>query len=261
MKIMRDVLVIDCKGQENFWRTLKSNNKILFAATVNEGLNLLSENVGLLFLNIKHLESSEIEVLRLIKKAYPLIEAVIITTCGTEKTCTDALRKGARNCINKPLNADEIIQKIKTRIRAENASQKPQQSLLPTETHEDEYFPDVPSHLANGVLKVRDYIIQNYEESITLDDACKMASTSKTYFCRFFKCATGHSLRNYHHLVKVHRAEELLRDKRLSIADVAIKLGYNDSNYFSTIYKKFKGQSPKYSRADFRKLEYIEKSK
>jgi AraC-like DNA-binding protein len=56
-------------------------------------------------------------------------------------------------------------------------------------------------------------------------------------------------------------AEELLRDKQLSIADVAIKLGYNDSNYFSTIYKKFTGHSPKYRRITFRNLEKNEKSK
>lgn len=239
---MRDVLVIDCIGRENFWTNLKSNNKILFAATIHEGLNLLSENVGLVFLN---LDCGGVEVLRLIKKAYPLIEVILITSSDTEELCTEAFRKGARNCISKSLSAEDILQKIKALIGTEDAHQKQPRPPLPYETDEAEYFSNVPSHLANGVLRVRDYIIHNYSESITLDAACKMASTSKTYFCRCFRCITGHSLRNYHHLVKVQMAEELLRDKRLSIEDVAIKLGYSDPNYFSTIYKRITGVSPR----------------
>jgi YesN/AraC family two-component response regulator len=224
----------------NFWANLKSNNRILFTTTIQEGLNLLSENIGLVFLN---LDSSGVEMLRLIKKAYPSTEIILITSSDTETPCTEAFRKGASNCISKSLSAEDILQKVKALIGTEDASQKqPQPPLSETDKAD---FSNIPSHLANGVLKVRDYIIQNYSKSITLDAACKMASTSKTYFCRCFKCITGHSLRNYHHLVKVQMAEELLRDKQLSIEDVAIKLGYNDPNYFSTIYKRITGVSPR----------------
>jgi AraC-like DNA-binding protein/CheY-like chemotaxis protein len=239
---MKDTLVIDCKGREKFWINLKSNNRILFATTIHDGLNLLSENVSLVFLN---LDCSGVEVLRLIKKAYPFIEVIFITSSDTEETCTEAFGEEARSCISKSSSVEDILQKIKALIGAGDITQKQPQPILSDDTHEAEYFINIPSNLVNGVLKVRDYIIQNYSESITLDDACKLASTSKTYFCRCFKCITGHSLRNYHHLVKVQRAEELLRDKRLSIEDVAIKLGYSDPNYFSTVYKRITGISPK----------------
>jgi len=245
--MMKDILVIDCKGRENFWNKLSSNHAVSFATTAYEGLNLLSKNTGLIFLNQKQLESSDMEVLRLIKKAYPLTEVVILTSCGVDEPCTDAIRKGSGKCLSKPLSADEMIQKVKDCI-VDGPVKKEKQYVLPDETSETEYYPNVPSHIVDGVLKVRDYIIQNYSESISLGAACKMASTSKTYFCHYFKKITGHSLRNYHHLVKVQIAEELRRDRRFSIADVAIKLGYNDSNYFSTIYKRFTGMSPKHRR-------------
>jgi AraC-like DNA-binding protein len=50
-------------------------------------------------------------------------------------------------------------------------------------------------------------------------------------------------------------AEELLRDKRLSVTDVAIRLGYDDSNYFSTMYKKITGTCPRQRQASDQHLE------
>jgi AraC-like DNA-binding protein len=239
---MRDILVIDCKGREHFWTNLESDNRILFAANISEGLNLLSENVGLVFLN---LDGKGVEMRKLIKKAYPSTEVVIITSCDKEGPCNEAPRSGARNNSERPLNADDILQKIRSLIGTDDVFKGYQQPFLSNETDDTNHLSSAHSNLASGVLKVRDFIVQNHSESITLDEACKMASTSKTYFCRCFKCITGHSLRNYHHVVKVEKAEKLLRDRRFSIADVATKLGYSDSNYFSIIYKKITGVSPR----------------
>jgi AraC-like DNA-binding protein len=55
-----------------------------------------------------------------------------------------------------------------------------------------------------------------------------------------------------------------LQDRRLSITDVAIRLGFNDSNYFSTVYKKITGVSPRCSKAASKNYDVIketEKSK
>jgi AraC-like DNA-binding protein len=240
---MRDILVIDCKGRKHFWTNLQSDNRILFAATITEGLNLLSENVGLVFLN---LDGNGVEVRKLIKKAYPSTEVVTITACDKEGHCKEAPRREAGNNSEGPLNAIDILQKIRGLIGTDDVLQEHQQPFPLYEPDDDiSHLSNEHSNLTSGVLKVRDFIVQNYSGSITLDDACKMASTSKTYFCRCFKCITGYSLRNYHHVVKVQKAEKLLRDKRYSIADVAAKLGYSDSNYFSIIYKKITGVSPR----------------
>jgi AraC-like DNA-binding protein len=244
---MKDILVIDCKDRERYWINLKSNHRMFFATTAYEGLNLLSESVGLIFFNLNQLESGDMEMLRLIKKAYPTTEIVMISSCDTEETCTKGSIKDD-HCSGADLNASDILQTIRTIIHTDNTHKGLGQSVMPVSSDDASRLPNIPSHLVGGILKVRDFIVQNYSESITLNDACKMASTSKTYFCRYFKSVTGHSLRNYHHVVKVRMARDLLRDKRLSIADIAIQLGYNDSNYFSAIYKKITGVSPKYHR-------------
>jgi len=241
-----EILVMDCEDRGAFWVTLKSDHPVHFVTTAHEGLDMLSEKTSLVFLSLRLTDMSGLEVLSMIKKEHPSTPVIMISSCGTEETCIEAFRRGARDYLRVPLDAEEILYKIGILMKLrEAAPQRRRFVSLAREKSHEEYYLDIPSHLVNGVLRVRDYVDQNYSESLTLSAACKMATTSKTYFCRFFKRITGHSLRNYHHVVKMQIAEELLRDKRLSVTDVAIRLGYDDSNYFSTMYKKITGTCPR----------------
>jgi AraC-like DNA-binding protein len=46
-------------------------------------------------------------------------------------------------------------------------------------------------------------------------------------------------------LTRISAAERLLRSTDYTVTEVAIKCGYNDSNYFASIFKQVKGISPK----------------
>lgn len=244
---MRDILVMDCEERGAFWLTLRSDYKILFVTTGEEGLDALSENIGLVFLSLTLQDVNSMDVLGTIRRRYPAVAVVIIAPCGTEEPCMcmEAFRQGAWDYIRKPLKAEEILRKIKIFMNEDTGPLQQLHVSLSTETVMHEHYPNIPFHIVKGVLKVRDFVAQNYSESLSLSAACKMAATSKTYFCRFFKHITGHSLRGYHNVVRVQMAERLLRDRQLSVSDVAIRLGYHDSNYFSTIYKRMTGAPPK----------------
>lgn len=245
------ILVIDCEERGAFWFDLKSDYKILFATTAGEGIEMLSENISLVFLSLKLQDADSLEMIGPIREKYPSLPVVITAPCGPEEPCMcmEAFKRGAWDYIKKPLNAEEIHRKIETLLARRDGSHVRGEVASPVKTVRDEQYPDIPSHLVSGVLRVKDFVAQNYSDSLSLTAACKMAAISKTYFCRFFKCITGHSLRTYQHAVKIQIAEQLLKDKRLSVTDVAIMVGYSDSNYFSTIYKKFTGFSPRYRKA------------
>jgi len=254
-----EILVMDCEERGTFWLTLRSDRRILFASSAEEGLEMLSENVGLVFLSLTLRDMDSMEVLGLITREYPSTAVVIVAPCGTEEPCMcmEAFKRGARDYIKKPLSADVILGRIEILLTGTDGSRERREVPSPAEAMQGGQYPDIPSHLLDGVLKVRNFVAQNYFESLSLAAACKMAAISKTYFCRFFKDITGHSLRSYHHAVRVRMAEKLLSDNKLSVTDVAIRLGYNDSNYFSTIYKKITGISPRTRKAS---EQYIERN-
>lgn len=255
VKMKNEILVMDCEDRGTFWLTLRSDYKILFATTAEEGLEMLSENVALVFLNMRLPDMKSMEVFRLIKDKYPSTAVIIITACGTEETAVEPFRREGGDYAKRPFDAEDVLRKIKVLVGVDEDHLKQHDVSLSAERVEDEQYPDIPSHIVEGILKVRDYVARNYSESLSLAAACRMASVSKTYFCHFFKLITGHSLRSYHHAVKIQMAGQLLADGRVSVKEVAKKLGYRDPNYFSTVYRKVAGIPPKRRRAHARGFE------
>ncbi len=94
------------------------------------------------------------------------------------------------------------------------------------------------------IQEVAKYICLNYNTVITLEDAAKQANMSPAYFSRKFKRTTGFGFKEYLSNVRLREAATLLLETNDSITDIALRCGYNDSNYFGDVFKKMKGMSP-----------------
>lgn len=71
-----------------------------------------------------------------------------------------------------------------------------------------------------------------------------------SYLSTVFKKETGHTLTDFICSRRVEQAANLLRNTAMQIQDVAIYCGIPDANYFSKVFKKYKGSTP----AEYRKL-------
>jgi AraC-like DNA-binding protein len=89
-----------------------------------------------------------------------------------------------------------------------------------------------------------EYIYNHYYEQLTLEQLASMSSMSKHHFCRVFKKFTGKSLIDFINHLRINKAMSLLQETDLNITEVAIMVGFNDSNYFSRLFKKYKNTSP-----------------
>lgn len=92
--------------------------------------------------------------------------------------------------------------------------------------------------------KVIEYMENNYRESITLDRLSSMANVSRYHFCRLFREITGKTMSEYLNSVRISQVEKLISEQNLSITEAALSCGYNDANYFSRVYKKYKKMAP-----------------
>ena len=89
------------------------------------------------------------------------------------------------------------------------------------------------------------YIKNNYSNRISLDDAAKNAAVSSKYLSLLFKKETGFNFNEYLTLYRMKKSELLLTESPdKSILEIAYDCGFNDSNYFSTRFKKVYGISP-----------------
>lgn len=88
------------------------------------------------------------------------------------------------------------------------------------------------------------YIRKNYATNITLESLSEQFSINKSYLSRRFKNVFGIGLNDYLTYIRILHAEHLLRTTNYPITRIAAECGYNDSNYFSTVFKKTKGVTP-----------------
>lgn len=91
---------------------------------------------------------------------------------------------------------------------------------------------------------VLEYMDCHYTEQLSLKQLSAMANMSNHYFCRLFKSLTGKAPTEYINHLRLNKAVTLLRESELNITEVALAVGFNDSNYFSRIFKKYKHISP-----------------
>ena len=93
------------------------------------------------------------------------------------------------------------------------------------------------------------YISENYSHNITLDDMAAYLRISPFYLSRVFKKNTGKNFTDVLAERRIEAAKRLLHQKK-SIKEVTYETGFNSQNYFSKIFKKYVGCSPREYRGD-----------
>jgi len=89
------------------------------------------------------------------------------------------------------------------------------------------------------------YINSNYHSKISLQQAAKMLKMSEGHLSRLFTANTGFCFREYVAIIRIKNAKQLLRDTKKPIQHIAAECGFNDSNYFSKMFKDMEGISPR----------------
>ena len=102
-----------------------------------------------------------------------------------------------------------------------------------------------------GVIrKARAFIAEHYADSnVTLHDVASHVALSNNHFCTVFSQEMGVTFTEYLTATRIARAKELLTTTSMRTSDVAYAVGYNDPHYFSYLFKKNTGMSPR----DYRK--------
>ena len=88
------------------------------------------------------------------------------------------------------------------------------------------------------------YVHNHRQEMVTMNDMARLCHLSPSYFSRLFRREMGENFINYVNRIKVQWAKERLRSSNDSVVQIAQELGYMDSSYFISVFKKFEGTTP-----------------
>jgi len=93
------------------------------------------------------------------------------------------------------------------------------------------------------------HMLQNLDKPLRVSTLSAVSRVSPSQFFVLFKSATGHAPIDFFIRLRMQRACELLRNRDLSVKEVAGVLGYDDPFYFSRVFKSVVGIAPRGYRA------------
>jgi transcriptional regulator GlxA family with amidase domain len=105
-------------------------------------------------------------------------------------------------------------------------------------------FQGYKKHHDECVLKAQEFIEQNYQEKITIDQLATHVALGRRNFERRFKSATSNSVFEYMQRVKVEVAKKELERGYKNVNEAMYDAGYTDSKAFRDVFKKMVGMSP-----------------
>ncbi len=111
---------------------------------------------------------------------------------------------------------------------------------------------DVTDEMPSVVNEAKLYIAQNFTDpNLMLPQVAAAINMSKSRFSTVFSQYTGQTFTEYLIELRINKAKELLRTTSYKNSRIADETGYNDSHYFSYIFKKNTGMTPSEYRSQY----------
>ncbi|MBE6062608.1 MAG: helix-turn-helix domain-containing protein [Clostridium butyricum] len=101
------------------------------------------------------------------------------------------------------------------------------------------------------IYKIIQYLQTHTHEQFNSDDLSNTLYLSYKHLAKIFKEATGKTLLEYHTAIRMNESARMLRETSYSIKYISLHMGYSEAFYFSNVFKKIIGISPKAYRKQF----------
>ncbi|MEA5619767.1 DNA-binding response regulator [Cronbergia sp. UHCC 0137] len=193
-----------------------------------------------------------------------IIPFIFLTASNSQESRRKAIELGADDYISKPCTVDELVRAIAIRLEKHALlknwySNHPSKSSPLPDTlliNPESIFPPIP-HLK----EVFDFIELNYHRGITLSDVADAVGYSPAYLTHQVNKQTGVTVNNWIVKRRIAAAYPLLTNTNQTIEEIATKLGYQDSCYFSRQFRQYNGLSPNTWRKQQQRIQAAKKAK
>lgn len=208
------------------------------AANGREGIAVIEETrPDLVIADVEMPVIDGIEMVRQLKGRQCKAEFIFLTGHQKFTYVHSALKLEAVDYLLKPFRYEDLEESIrKVKIRLHKVDEETAKTLLLTE--EDFKATNI------YIKKALSYVREHYAEELMVTDVSEELKISEAYFCRLFKKETGYTFSQYLTNYRIHVAAGLLTNFPMKVSEAAALVGFSDSNYFSSQFKKLMGLSP-----------------
>ena len=242
----------------------------------HEAIELIkSSPPDIVITDIKMPRKSGIDVAKFVHENYPKIKVIILTGFAEFEYARSALIYGVSDYELKPVSKNRLLESVKEltiKIDDERGDAHLSESamspyigkLYDIEKHLQAHnydagrqsasslleglnmFMNKEHHFSPPIEKALRYIHENYSANLSLETVAAKVLVNPSHLSRTFKKETGEVVTDYINRIRIEKAKELLAFTDMLVYEVAETVGFKDSAYFSLVFKKITGISPKH---------------
>lgn len=224
------------------------NNCIVVGSASNgdEGIKIINElKPDIVITDVRMPFTDGLVMLSEAKKNHTF-EAIIISGFNEFDYAKQAISLGVSNYLLKPVDINELeaiiaqlILKIKE--KKDNKNLERQFSIY-------KEVLDLDIHFNYGLAYIKDvieFISENYNKEITLQDISDELHVSSVFLNNRFKKETNYSISEFLTRYRILKALQILQTEKIYVYEVAEKVGFSEYKYFSQVFKNYIGMSPR----------------
>jgi len=239
--------------------TLSLQYNIIAKASAEEALEFLKDQtVNLVIADIMMPGMNGDELCRRLKNNIETshIQVILLTALAEKSQVLTGLEHGADDYITKPFDVEILKIKIRNFITTRKRLQQYYltinnlQDIIDNGIKEQEEIKgnSIDDDFLNRCIQIVTRNISNAD--FTINDLCRELAMSRTLVYEKLKILTTQSPNEFIRSIRLKQAKDLLLSHKYTIQEIAEKVGFADSRYFSKVFKKYYGESPqKYADA------------
>lgn len=197
-----------------------------------------------------------LEAAKVIHEEYPETAIILLTAYAEFRYAQQAMQYGVKGYILKSNLLSELpeaLEKLTKTMEQQKFFREKMEEFRKAEEAAlecDEEENDVPDYAEAQcgdelIQLTKAYVKENLGNKITLDDIADAIHVNRSYLSRLYKQKTGENLFEMINRSRVEKAKELIRQRDKKIYEIAYLVGLEDTAYFSRLFKKYAGCSPK----------------
>ncbi len=191
-----------------------------------------------------------VDGLEMIRRTHEEYEysTIILSGYADFEYAQTAMRYGVQRYLLKPLNQNELKEAVMwcqrqcdERLLYKDYGTKKEKMLM-------EFAGESPIKFeVNDVLvrQMLDFVSDNYQDKIVMSDVVKKLNYSDTFLNKKFKEAMGTTFMDYVNRFRIQKAIGFILHQKMSLQEAAWRCGIGEYKYFSTVFKKYLGCSPR----------------
>ncbi|WP_438824609.1 response regulator transcription factor [Bacillus sp. JJ1521] len=199
-------------------------------------MQIISEHQPeIIFTDMRMPKTDGISLLKWINKSGILSKTIVVSGYDDFEYMRNAIFYKSFDYILKPIEPDVLNETLEKAVNEWKEQALHREPLVTTNNYQKE---------KTGIHLIEEFVRQNYQNEINLQEIADRFFFSREYISRKFKQEFDDTITDYVMKIRMEKAKELLANPHLKIYEIANHVGYQNEKYFSKLFKKLIGVRP-----------------